>query len=124
MIRYLGKKIRESIGGIHYLHKLEKNKIASLPLKNINPPIFIIGAPRSGSTLLYQVLINNFKLSYIPNISSIFYKYSYLITSSSKTLIGILESILFIAEPKEPTPGSIIWLHFLIWSSSLEITAW
>jgi len=31
------------------------------------PPVFIIGAPRSGSTLLYQVLTDAFELAYMSN---------------------------------------------------------
>ena len=38
-------------------------------------PIFIIGAPRTGSTLLYQLLTNNFNVLYINNLTSIFHKY-------------------------------------------------
>lgn len=38
------------------------------------PPIFIVGPPRSGSTLLYQLLINNYQFSYISNFANFFYK--------------------------------------------------
>ena len=31
------------------------------------PPVFIIGAPRCGSTLLYKVLTEQFKFSYFSN---------------------------------------------------------
>lgn len=37
------------------------------------PPLFIIGAPRTGSTLLYQLLIQNYHLSYFNNLQSFFY---------------------------------------------------
>ena len=37
------------------------------------PPIFIIGAPRSGSTLLYQVLTDYFEVGYLSNLHSCFY---------------------------------------------------
>lgn len=37
-----------------------------------NPPIFIIGSPRAGSTLLFQVLSGQFQLSYISNIMAAF----------------------------------------------------
>lgn len=37
------------------------------------PPIFIIGSPRSGSTLLYQLVTNLFDVSYISNFTSLFY---------------------------------------------------
>jgi hypothetical protein len=35
------------------------------------PPIFIVGSPRTGSTLLYQVLLSQFRLSYISNIMAL-----------------------------------------------------
>lgn len=47
--------------------KLNKN------LKLKWAPIFIIGVPRSGTTLLYQLLINSLKFAYIPNIANHFY---------------------------------------------------
>jgi len=34
----------------------------------IHPPIFIIGAPRSGSTLLYQVMVDYFDVGYLSNL--------------------------------------------------------
>jgi hypothetical protein len=37
------------------------------------PPIFIIGAPRSGSTLLYQVLASYFDLGYLSNAHAYFW---------------------------------------------------
>ena len=55
-----------------FLKKLEKEFIKNKP--EDNSPIFIIGPPRTGSTLLYQVLISAFKLAYITNFSSFFYK--------------------------------------------------
>ena len=38
------------------------------------PPVFIIGAPRCGSTLLYKVLTERFKFSYFSNFTAKFYK--------------------------------------------------
>jgi sulfotransferase family protein len=38
-----------------------------------SPPVFIIGAPRSGTTLLYQMMLNSFRFAYLPNISNYFY---------------------------------------------------
>ena len=37
-------------------------------------PIFIVGAPRTGSTILYQAITNRFKVSYIDNLASLFYR--------------------------------------------------
>ena len=36
----------------------------------IYPPLFIVGAPRSGTTIVLQHLLNNYCFSYIPNISN------------------------------------------------------
>lgn len=38
------------------------------------PPVFIIGAPRCGSTLLYKVLTERFKFSYFSNFTAKSYK--------------------------------------------------
>jgi len=40
-------------------------------------PIFIVGAPRTGSTILYQILTNTFDLAYIDNLTSKFYRNIY-----------------------------------------------
>ena len=37
-----------------------------------DPPIFIVGSPRAGSTLLFQILCGQFQLSYISNIMAAF----------------------------------------------------
>ncbi|MGK0254909.1 MAG: hypothetical protein ACI9OE_002424 [Mariniflexile sp.] len=57
---------------ITFLERKVILKYASQPLKH--QPIFIIGAPRTGSTILYQALTNNYEVSYIDNLISIFYK--------------------------------------------------
>lgn len=36
-------------------------------------PIFIVGAPRSGSTVLYQIMANHFDIAYISNLAGYFY---------------------------------------------------
>ena len=43
------------------------------------PPVFIIGAPRSGSTLLYQVLVNAFRFGYFTNLHCALYKAPYTV---------------------------------------------
>lgn len=37
-------------------------------------PVFIVGAPRTGSTILYQVLTNNYDVGFIDNLASYFYR--------------------------------------------------
>jgi len=52
----------------------------------MNAPVFIIGPPRSGTTLLYQLMVTAFDVSYIPNIANTFYKHPVLVTKIAKTL--------------------------------------
>ena len=37
-------------------------------------PFFIIGPPRSGTTLLYQLMVQAFRFTYFPNIANTFYR--------------------------------------------------
>lgn len=48
---------------------LETRLIHQLRLKNSFPPIFLVGAPRSGTTLVYQHLLNRFRFAFFPNLS-------------------------------------------------------
>ena len=38
------------------------------------PPVFIVGVPRSGTTLLYQLMMSAFKFAYIPNVANTWYQ--------------------------------------------------
>jgi len=68
----LAKKIRPIIGNIKIAQRIEKKIIEKDSSYNL-PPIFIIGLPRSGSTLLYQLICNYFYVGYFSNICSLFY---------------------------------------------------
>jgi len=52
--------------------KWKIEKYSKLSLKH--QPVFIIGAPRTGSTILYQVLTNQLDVLYIDNLTCIFSK--------------------------------------------------
>lgn len=52
--------------------KKQYKKYASKPIKH--QPIFIIGAPRTGSTILYQTLTNQLDVLYIDNLACRFHK--------------------------------------------------
>ena len=68
------------------LATLEKRLIDKYSNKEIYPPVFIIGAPRSGSTLLYKLLTERYKFSYFSNFSSMFYETPVLGTLIQKKL--------------------------------------
>ena len=71
----LAKRIRPFIGNIKIGQIIEK-KIINNPISSIDfAPIFIIGLPRSGSTLLYQLIAHYFKTSYFSNLASLCYTY-------------------------------------------------
>lgn len=57
------------------IKRWEKNQIehySKIPLKH--QPVFIIGAPRTGSTILYQTITNRYDVLYIDNLACKFYK--------------------------------------------------
>lgn len=57
------------------IQKIEQAKIqyyASRP--PYEQPVFIVGAPRTGSTILYQLISNNLNVLYINNLVDLFYR--------------------------------------------------
>ncbi|NEP55949.1 MAG: sulfotransferase [Symploca sp. SIO2G7] len=61
------------------LHRLEYLVLNANPDTLVYPPIFIIGTPRSGSTLLYQVLTDYYNIGYLSNFHANFYGSPFLI---------------------------------------------
>ncbi len=51
-------------------------------------PVFIIGAPRTGSTILYQLLTNELNVTYIDNLVDIFYRNFFTAFKMSSRLFG------------------------------------
>lgn len=47
------------------------------------PPVFIVGAPRSGTSLFYELLVTRYRLAYLSNLAHRFYK-----TPSAVTKLG------------------------------------
>ncbi len=54
-----------------YLLEREKDEYKNYPIQH--PYIFVIGAPRSGTTLLTQLISNTFEISYINNLAARFF---------------------------------------------------
>ncbi len=57
------------------------------------PPIFIIGLPRSGTTLMYQLLIDTHRFAYFNNISNYFFRSPVLISYLSLKIFGYYKPI-------------------------------
>jgi len=49
--------------------KVERFFIENLKLENMYPPLFLVGPPRSGTTLIFLHVLNNFNFGFFPNIS-------------------------------------------------------
>lgn len=63
--------------------------------KDIEPPIFILGSPRSGTTLLYQLLVYGYETAYFDNWTSLFPRIPVTATWFEHRLMG-----------KRPVPAS------------------
>jgi hypothetical protein len=48
------------------------------------PPLFIIGPPRTGTTLLYQLMVHGFELSYFSNLANMFHMSSCILSELGK----------------------------------------
>lgn len=72
MRRYIDQFIR----GIHpIVDVFEKKKINQYASKSPDhQPIFIVGAPRTGSTILYQIVTNKIKTLYIDNLVDLWHR--------------------------------------------------
>lgn len=51
------------------------------------PPVFIIGPPRSGTTLLYQLLVHAYKFAYFNNLSALFNDSPAAVTALTKPFL-------------------------------------
>ena len=60
---------------LSWLGSLEERKLMESSLELKYPPIFILGPPRSGTTLMYQLMIHRYQLSFFTNISDMLNKF-------------------------------------------------
>jgi len=94
-------------------HIIEKNFIPKWP------PIFIIGLPRSGSTLLYQILTYGLSLSYFCNLVEKFYLCPGVISLILTKLTKISPPYNFLSYYGDtsgwnaPSQGRMIWNRLL-----------
>lgn len=82
------------------------------------PPVFIIGAPRTGSTLIYQVLTNYFDVNYISNFSASYYHSFYVGMIIADKVLGNSPHNLFDSHygmarsPKGPNECGQFWYRW------------
>lgn len=70
--RVLQHLLRVSTHVLMPIEQLIMHRCDDMGIRNY-PPVFIIGAPRSGTTLLYQLLINRYRFAYFNNITALLY---------------------------------------------------
>ncbi len=85
--RFRRKPLVESIrfAGMSCLWPMEK--ILASTKRKTTPCCFIIGPPRSGTTLIYEALVRTFKFAYISNLAHRFYYTPLAATLCGKPLI-------------------------------------
>lgn len=66
------KRLQSVIGNSRVLQRIDA-KLCGKELVDFPPPLFIVGAPRVGSTLLYQAIIAKYETTYLTNLHSLFY---------------------------------------------------
>lgn len=80
--------LQTQVASLRLLHKLEHYIIGQETSSIRTTPIFIIGAPRTGSTLLFQLLLSTFRFAYITNLASFFYTAPTLVTKLGYPFFG------------------------------------
>jgi len=94
------------------------------------PPVFIAGAPRSGTTLLYQVLVSAFDIGYIDNISAKFWDapLSGLVLSDEiypfekRILTNFNSEYGFTSEPLGPHEFGYFWRRWFDYKETHELS--
>lgn len=74
LTRFIGKSLRFLFTYLNPFNLFENGFIKKKKSQKAIPPVFIVGAPRSGTTLLYQLLTYHYKFSYFSNFTSMFIK--------------------------------------------------
>ncbi len=107
----------------------EKEKEFYTSEKDI-PPVFIAGAPRSGTTLLYQILVSAFDIGYIDNIVAKFWEAPLFGLVLTNEIIPFGERVLtdyeseygFTKEPYGPHEFGYFWKRWFNYSDVHELS--
>lgn len=62
-MNYLARKLSGAVGLV------ETAVVRSLHLRHRYPPLFVVGVPRSGTTVVIQHIINRLRFGYFPNVA-------------------------------------------------------
>jgi len=111
--REVGLRVRKTMAGI-------ESKLISKNIKLPFAPIFIIGLPRSGTTLLYQVMTKCLKMCYFNNLTDHFPKSPVLVSLLTSPFNGNRPHGDFSSYYGEtigwnaPSQGGLIWREWCI----------
>jgi LPS sulfotransferase NodH len=89
LLKYLVLSIQQATNGFDSIAKGKERRFANSSMY----PIFIIGAPRTGSTLLYQLLIKHTRLVFISNLMALLPKKMILIARLTGQQIQQVEDV-------------------------------
>jgi len=76
------------------LGSIEQSFLCLLRVSYEVPNIWIIGPPRSGTTLLYQALLKRYKFAYISNFANVLYKAPIIATLIALTLFNSRDHVI------------------------------
>ena len=82
------------------------------------PPLFILGLPRSGTTLVYQYIVHRLEVSYLTNGVGRYYLSPYLTTLLQTRLHGVYKSDFQsdygkVSGPVAPREAGTFWSRFM-----------
>ena len=77
------------------------------------PVCFIVGPPRSGTTLLYELLVRCFYFSYFSNLAHRFYRTPVAATRIGRRLIHSWEGTFVLKDPEREGRGYSEGAHLL-----------
>lgn len=85
--RALARAVSEGLRAFSHFERRRRDAV-DLAARISPPPILIVGAPRSGSTLLYQLLTNSFEIGYQSNLMCMFFRTPSLGLDAHERLFG------------------------------------
>lgn len=83
------------------------------------PTLFVFGLPRSGTTLIYQLIAQCLKIGYVNNLIARFWKAPQIGITLSNEVLGSLERTCFVSDygktssPYGPHEFAYFWQHWL-----------
>jgi hypothetical protein len=101
------------------LQPLENSLLHNIETENSLPPCFIIGPPRSGTTLIYESLLVSFHLAYFSNLADRFFKVPAASTYLGRNVLEKRIEGLFVSSYGQikgwgaPSEGGRIWNRWI-----------